>query len=271
MTIFLVLFLTSLVHADAPYYWSHLTEIRDRHEFYADNVVIVKPKDSWQTLFSVVYTDIELQQMKDCVFYRVPGVEAGMLKIRTISASDSCDKHILQPGDKEWGDVRSLQFSSSSDKLLLSMSFPDYRSEKWNVLVQNQFKKPIPKMLSSSVDAKSSRIILLAPKKDLTRKIEATSLKNGQICHNINEDCEEVRPSTCHQCSEGWYEVPNGCLRGPKYCGRQACGKKNQPACRRGMVWQKKDEAFECRMDSSFAYCAKGLQVHCAGKLAYCR
>lgn len=271
MILFLVLFLTGFVQADAPHYWNQLTEIKDRHEFYANNENIVKPKDSWQTLFSVAYTDRELHQMKDCVFYRVPGVEAGMLKIKTVSALESCDKHILEPGEKDWSGIKSLQFSTSADSLHLSMSLPEYRSEKWALEIQNKFVKPAPKMHSSSVDAKAPRMIYLAPKKDLPFKFEATILKAGTLCHDINEDCEEVRPSICSQCPEGWYEIPNGCSKGPKYCGRQVCGLKNQPACRRGMEWQRSEGPFECRVDSSFAYCAKGLQVHCEGKLAYCR
>lgn len=271
MILFLMIFLTGFVKADAPHHWSLLSEVRDRHEFYADNEMIVKPKDSWQTLFSVVYTDIDLNQMKDCVFYRVPGADTGVLKIKTVTALDHCDKHMMSLGDKEWTSIRSLQFASTANALTLNMTFPQYRSEKWHLTIQNKFQKPKPKMHASSVDAKSARMIFLAPKKEGSVKATPSALKANTLCHDINEDCEEVKPSICSQCSEGWYEIPNGCNMGPKYCGRQECGLKNQPACRRGMEWQKTDEPFECRVNSTFAYCTKGLEVHCEGKLAYCR
>lgn len=267
----LILLLTSfMTFAQEPIHWANLLKLSERHEFYKDHEAIVSPKDSWQNLFSVLYVDRDLTKLKDCIFYRVPGVDTGVLKIKTITAGDNCENYLLQPGDKELVDVTSLQYSILDSKFTIDISFKDYRTDKWTGVFQGAFQKPVPKMSMSSAEFKTPKLILLAPKSQL-KEAKQVFLKKGTLCHNINEDCEEKSTSICGSCEEGWYEVPNGCAVGPKYCGRAVCGGKDEPACRRGMKWQRKEEPFECRVDSSFAYCNKGLTVQCDGKKAFCR
>jgi len=269
--IFILLFTSIFAFAQEPIHWSNLLKLSERHEFYKDHEAINSPKDSWQSLFSVIYVDSDLSRLKDCVYFKVPGMDPGILKLKTVSASVNCEDFLLTPGDREIPGITGLQFAITDSKFTIDISFKDYRTEKWTGAFQGAFQKPEPKMAMSSAEYKSPTLILLAPKsivKDLNKK---TFLKKGTLCHNINEDCEQVSIQICDECEEGWYEVPNGCAVGPKYCGRQVCGGKDQPACRRGMKWQRKEEAFECRTDSSFAYCSKGLTVQCDGKKAFCR
>jgi hypothetical protein len=268
---YLILLFSLNIYAGEPIHWSHLLELSDRHEFYQNHEAIIKPKDSWQTLFGLVYIDRNIQRLKDCVFYRVPGLELGNLKIKTIPAVEKCEDYLLKDGDKEIHDIKSLEFSALNNELKIDLSFADFRSEKWEAHFQTAFTRPVPAMHLSSAELKSPKIILLAPAVDTKMTSNQNFPQDGSLCHDINEDCEEVKPSSCHDCQNGWYEIPNGCRQGPKYCGQHYCGGKDQPACRRGMVWQKKEINFECRMDSSFAYCSKGLKIFCDGKKAYCR
>lgn len=266
-----ILFTSMVAFATQPVHWTHLLEVTEKHEFYQNFESIDKPKDAWQTLFGLVYINRDLNREKDCVFLRVPGNDTGILKIKTISAVDHCEDYLLQPGDQELTGVKSIQFAVFENKLKIDMTFADYRSEKWEANLQSSFTKPEPKMSMSSSEYKAPKMIMLSPKSTDKSVKKVLFLKDGSVCHDINEDCEEVSAYKCDQCSEGWYEVPNSCLTGPKYCGRHECGKKDKPACRRGMRWQRKEEPFDCRTDSSYAYCAKGLTVHCDGKKAYCR
>lgn len=266
----LILLSSIFAFAQEPIHWSNLLKLSERHEFYKDHEAIISPKDSWQYLFSVLYVDRNLTKVKDCVFYRVPGLDKGILKIKTVQKDTSCESFLLKPGDREIPDVISLQFSITDNKLSLDLSFKDYRTEKWKGAFQGSFEKPQAKMGLSSAEFKGPKVILLARESNL-KETPRPFLKVGSLCHDINEDCEAKAPSACSSCEEGWYEVPNGCVSGPKYCGRAKCGAKDQPACRRGMKWQRKDEVFECRIDSSFAYCNKGLTVTCDGKKAFCR
>lgn len=268
---YLFLLLSFNVLAAQPTHWANLFEVSDKHEFYQNHESITKPKDSWQTLFGLVYIDRNMQRLKDCVFFRVPGLENGIVKTKTISALEKCDDYLLKAGDKEFPDVKSLQFAVFEKELKMHLSFADFRTEKWQANFQSSFTKPKASMGLSSAEFKSPKLILLAPT-STTHVVEKKSFpKDNSLCHDINEDCEEVKPSTCNDCSNGWYEIPNGCHQGPKYCGILQCGKKNQPACRRGVRWQRKEVPLECRMDSSFAYCSPGFNVQCDGKKAYCR
>lgn len=271
MIYYLMLLLSFNVFAAQPTHWANLFEVSDRHEFYENHESIVKPKDSWQTLFGLVYIDRNLQRIKDCVFFRVPGHENGILKIKTIPAQEKCDEHLLKDGDREFVDVKSLQFAVFEHELKIDMSFADFRTEKWMAKFQSSFNNPGPEMGLSSAEFKSPKLILLAPAVNSVQVTRKAFPPDNTLCHDINEDCEELKPSSCNDCQNGWYEIPNGCSQSPKFCGILQCGKKDQPACRRGLKWQRKEISADCRVDSSFAYCSKGLAVHCEGKRAFCR
>lgn len=267
----LLLIFSFNLFASQPAHWANLFEVSDRHEFYENHESIIKPMDSWQTLFGLVYIDRELQRIKDCVFFRVPGHENGVLKIKTISALEKCDDYLLKDGDKEYSEVKAFQFAVFGNELKIDLSFADFRTEKWKAKIQSSFTKPEATMGLSSAEFKSPGIIFLAPSLRNVKVAKKPFPELNTLCHDINEDCEELKPSTCADCSTGWYEITNGCSQGPKYCGILQCGKKDQPACRRGLKWQKKEINADCRIDSSFAYCSKGFFIHCDGKKAYCR
>jgi hypothetical protein len=257
--------------AEAPLHWSHILEVSDRHEFYQNDEVIKKPRDTWQTLFSLVYLDKEIHRLKDCLFLKVPGDDPGIIKLKTISASVKCDNYVLEPGDREVRNIKTFQFSIFETEVLIDFTLADFKAQKWQASLQSSFQKPRPQMNLSSAEFKSPKIIFLAPSGTVKSSPKTAFLKEKTLCHEINEDCQEVSPSMCSQCEGDWFEVPNGCDQGPKYCGLHKCGTNDRPACRRGMKWQRSQSEFDCRTDSSFAYCSKGLKVTCEGRKAFCR
>lgn len=272
MILYFILLLINTVQADPTWKWSNATKIVEKHEFYLNNEIIVKPKDSWQTLFAVLYHDSNLKTFKDCIYYRVPGEEPGILKIKTLEATKKCEEFLYQPGDQEWKDLKALQFSVLDNLMSISLTNDKFQIEKWDVPLFNVFEHPEPKGLMSSAEYRSPKMIYLTPYKGVlqVKPLSAVPLLDKKICHDINEDCTEKAPTVCSQCAQGWYEIPNGCPQGPKFCGVQECGLKNQPACRRGVKWQHREYEFNCREDHSFAYCAKGLTIQCQGNLPYC-
>jgi hypothetical protein len=251
--------------------WENVHDVQDKHEFYGNNEAIIKPKDAWQTLFSLVFYDMNTREAKDCVFFKVPGNDAGILKFKTVHVKDSCDSHILEPGEKEITGIKSLQFSITLNEVKISFSNVDFKSENWIIPLRQKSVKKLPEMHLSSAEFKSSKLVFLSSKSVSLSHADSVQKKDHDLCHDINEDCEEVSPSYCLNCRSGWYEIPNGCTQGPKYCGILNCGGKNRPACRRGMRWQRKESTFDCRTDSSFAYCSKGNFIQCEGKKAFCR
>ncbi len=270
MIAIMIFILSYSLKANEPMHWAYVNAVQNRHEFYLNNEVISKPQDAWQILFSLLYIDSGLKKLKDCIYYRVPGEEAGILKIKTMSSSSSCDESILSPGDREIKNIKSLQFSVTDKEINLDFTLSDFQNHKWQARLPDSFGVKIPQMQTSSAEFKSAKIILLAPEQNI-KVPENQNYQPNTLCHNINEDCMEVSTSFCSQCPAGWYEIPNGCSEGPKYCGMLECGGKGRPACRRGMKWQRNEKSFDCRIDSTFAYCSKGLTVTCEGKKAFCR
>lgn len=270
---FLWLFLFSVfAFADPSWKWTNAMKVVERHEFYANNEILIKPKGVWQTLFGVVYRDASLKVHKDCIYYRIPGEEAGELKIKSLSEKSPCDSHIFESAEQTIKGIKALQFSVSSSFLNVSITNSNFETEKWDIPLFNVFEPPAPKPLMSSAEYRSPKMIFLTPYKglELARPEKNIPLPVKTKCHDIGEDCKARGPSTCSSCAEGWYEIPNGCPQGPKFCGQHACGQKGQPACRRGMKYQRQEKTFSCRDDDSFAFCAKGFRLSCEGSLAYC-
>jgi hypothetical protein len=268
MILFILTLFMFQAKANAPQHWQHILEVTEQHEFYKNNELISSPKDAWQTLFGLKYMTRDQKILKDCLYYRVPGNEEGILKIISMDASEKCDESILKKGDREIAEVKTLQFFIEDKKFQIDYSLKDFSSHKWAGAFQKKPSKN-PSMNMSSAEFKSPEIIFVAPASDKKTR-PAEPLTDGFLCHNVNEDCVEVSPSVCSACPKGWYEIPTGCPQSPKYCGEIRCGVKNAPACRRGMKWQRKEMEFDCRIDSSFAYCSPGLEVKCEGKKAYC-
>ena len=272
MIIYFLLILLNIAHADPTWKWSNGLKIVEKHEFYMNEEIIIRPKDSWQTLFGVIYQDSNLKNKKDCLFYFVPGEAAGILKMKTIPVEKKCEEFLYLPGDQEWKNLKALQYSIKTNLISLSLTSQKYEIEKWEVPLLNIFEHPKPKGLMSSAEYRSPKVIYLTPYqgKLSVRPQSASPVPANSVCHEINEDCTEKSPSTCTQCQAGWYEIPNGCVQGPKFCGSIKCGTKNQPACRRGVRYQRQQKDYHCQEDHSFAYCAKGLSVECHGNLPYC-
>ena len=273
MMLYLLLALMNVSYADPSWKWANAIKIVDKHEFYKNNEIIERPKNSWQTLFGVLYHDSNLKTLKDCVYYKVPGEdEAGILKLKTVAADKACGEFLYAPGDQEWKNLKAVQYSLTEQILNVSITTGKFEIEKWDVPLFNVFENPEPKLLMSSAEYRSPPVMYLTPYKGAAaiHPVKGTALADKKLCHDVNEVCEEKSPSICSQCSNGWYEVPNGCAQGPKYCGDLGCGQKAQPACRRGMKFQRVEKTYNCVEDSSFAYCAKGFTVQCQGNLPYC-
>jgi hypothetical protein len=266
--ILFLLFLTITARADFPRRWENAKGLVERHEFYADGEMLTKPADTWQTLFALTFLDGSFHLSKDCVFFRVPGDEPGILKMKIVPANESCVNQILSHGDQEIKNISDLKMKTSGGSVELEFH-SDGKKNTWKFSLLKDWKRPEVKPLLSSADFKSPGVIYLSQENSGAAMLKG--INDGEICHDISNDCSEKAPSVCSECEHGWQEIPNGCAIGPKICGPLTCGRKNQPACRRGYVWQRKEHRSDCRINSDFAWCSKGLSVFCDGDRAWCR
>jgi hypothetical protein len=266
--LFFLLFMSHWSLAAAPGQWAAAQAITERHEFYKDDEAMEKPKGSWEHLFSIRFPSRNLRNLKDCVYYRVPGIEKAELRIRTFPDATKCD--LKAPALKEIvvTDLKSMIFSANDSEAKLHLRFSKNKSETWTIETPAKQAESGPKLLQSSSDYKSASVLLLSKTLDDS---PAQLLKDGEACFKVSELCAPMGESLCQHCANGWYEIPTGCKTGPKFCGTVDCGTRNQPACLRGKKYQRRDAEYECRRDSSFAYCQKGLTLQCEGNMAYCR
>ena len=100
------------------------------------------------------------------------------------------------------------------------------------------------------------------------------------LCHDFDKTCKEKMPFQCERCRYGWFEVVGyGCAQGGrKFCGRNRCGQRGQPACLRGFrhivdsLSLEKKRGPLCRDDSPMAFCQIGLRVICdSRRILVCR
>ena len=85
------------------------------------------------------------------------------------------------------------------------------------------------------------------------------------VCHQMNEFCEVIHEYDCEKCDQGWIEVfDHGCPGGgSKYCAREQCGRKNQPACLLGIDWVSPDIAKNCTIEDPRVFCSPGTTMYC--------
>jgi len=262
----LLLFFPLTSFSMLPAYWNSLLRIEDKHEFYRENQVIKKPIETWQLLFSIVYPGADATLLKDCVFYYVPKKDEGKIKIKSIQVDEKCEKYLFEKGDLIHQSIKSLQYSFSPE-LNFFITKKDFKTLNWKAFKTLMPEIISPKPLLSSAEFQSGKLMLLSPKKGFSR--QDFFKKKNEICHKIDDDCNEVSPPDCELCEDGWYEIPNGCSRSPKYCGIHFCGQKDRPACSKGTAYL--SGKVDCAIDNSFAFCQEGLKVSCENGKVFCR
>lgn len=273
----------NLLASFTPVNWGDLIAIQEKHDFLLPHKSFEATPDTWQTLFSLKSYNDQLQILKDCIYYKVPGKKKGKLLILSINKNMSCNDFLfknissnkfLSSSKKKivFTHLVDLQFSLNQKKLVLNLHFSNFSTVKIEGhfipkmnLEKNLLKKP--QFLSSTSFSKQS--VVLVTRKKVHHEIR--KLENGVLCHDVSSDCKEKSLHRCYQCQNGFIEIPNGCLNAPKVCGEMECGQKNSPACPRGLSWNQANVPTDCRIDHSFAFCEEGLQVTCEGEKAYCR
>lgn len=252
-------FLFTLKSFSFPSELNSVSELLGIHEFYQDNELITRPLDAWQTIasFSVVNRDLSLSKL--CLKYRPAKEAKGVFKIDLTNISKSCelDGHKIYEQDSLFG----IQFQRAPHFKVI-FSHKDYSLSSWII--------PLPKkekqlnLLDTPDKYWGESVLILS---DHTEKKDL--LADGTKCLQVNDDCTIRGDSLCHQCQNGFLEAPNGCLIGPQYCSSAECGTKGNPACRRGVKFQKK-RILDCRQEIDFAFCMGDSVPTCQGQEVWC-
>ena len=107
----------------------------------------------------------------------------------------------------------------------------------------------------------------------LLKSTNMEAWKKAIPCHQVDDQCMDLRPNECHFCDEGVFEVfDSKCNRtGTKFCGRIECGGKNSPACYLGREHIQQEDFKGCHLYSEEYYCQSNYNLVCEdGKIPWC-
>ena len=250
--------------------WRTVISIQEQHSGYQSGDVLKKPEGTWQLLFSVLRAGVAIDGLaKDCVWVQIPTQDDGILKIIKVLPTESCQNKAESESWIEEKELRSIQFvlqSTGAQFWLTDKSgrVHDWKSEFLNTKTTSEFK-----LFDSSVDKrKIPGGFVFSPDRTIDIK-HGTELMGSMEDEYPQNPCS-YKDGSCWRCRFGVYRVKAG-DENNYYCGVDRCGEKNQPACERGVTWQRLRQTFTCRGDNSHVYCLPGLKVECVGEQAICR
>jgi len=225
---------------------------------YINKGPIKSPLNTWVEILS-----FKKDRKKNCLYYKTPySDKRGILKLTKV-VKGKCDPFIegvtftkkieslnfnfLTGSHVEQSNVLELLVSEGKEIQKIQIPLLNYQTKK-------RYKRFDNQLPNSFID--DVAFGALPGKK---------KLENGKICHGVNRDCSNVVAYKCEQCEEGIVEVvdyncPQG---GSKYCARNKCGQKNEPACPRGYKVLDSKLASLCFDGSPAGFCEPGLKVFC--------
>ncbi len=180
--------------------------------------------------------------INQCLFYRVPYKEIeGEILIEEKSDDQSCS---IQPTEKikyQITNVKNFKINLIDHKMFWDFEFElkKYKFEFFLVNLEGErkyneyeplIKKSFLPLMTFVNSEESGRLYRTLGKFD-DRYSQNTAIN----CLKVNEKCEVIGENKCDFCKFGHYEViKENCLIGPRFCGVNHCGQKDEPACIRG-------------------------------------
>jgi hypothetical protein len=241
----LALLWVSIASAQAPFeQWSYAVEVVDRHPSLLTGTRIGGPASTWQTLLGVVLPGKSVHAFhRHCLHLRVPTKGDGILRVTLMAPEQSCAG--------AWEGTRVWEATGVDD---VRVTVDGMEVRLW-------WSDPSARQFRTRGQAVAG-VFLFSPYSDPTGMTGATALwLDGHACDLVD--------GTCRRCQNGFLRVIGE--KDLYRCGVDRCGEVGQPACPRGVRWQKGRGPFGCRGDDGHVFCAKGLKIECLGSEAYCR
>lgn len=211
---------------------------------------ITNPKNTWVEVFKFDNW---------CAFYKTPyNKKMGVFRV-VEKSSQKC--HFDADGLFEKHDISSFKYTlltknKTTLRIQINTENTDYRLFNYRMDKKkfNAFDNQLKSSFFGNVFVNGG----LDSLKDKT-------LNDGQLCHGVNIECQDVVANKCDQCLHGSYEVVDfNCTQGgSKYCGQNKCGEKNQPACPRGYKVLDSKLPTLCFNGSPAGFCKPGLKTFC--------
>lgn len=221
----------------------------EMNELYQGSKGVYEPKNTWLLLFTF---------NKYCYFYKTPFNkslgESRITKRQAGKCSFSDDAIYSKEGIKDFKMNLHVQ---EKIKLSLIIDGESFNYPLINYSVSRKFT-PFNNQLKKSFFGN----VYVNGGLDY---LKTKTLKSGTLCHGVNIECKDVVKYKCDLCEKGSYEVVDfNCAQGgSKYCGKDKCGTKNQPACPRGYKVLDTKLPSLCFNGSPAGFCSPGLSTFC--------
>lgn len=243
--------------------WSSAIEVK-LNPNYSKGLKISEPRGTVQVVAEIYIQNTNFDILKDCIIYKIPdGNKLGEVKIISILKDQKCEKQILTSSKVVVSNIFNFGIEFIGRKISLKIDTKNYNYMLFNLVLPKKYR-----LDDSSASNTYEPGIFISFLKDKN----ATSLKQGEVCFDINDNCEITRKDICHLCpSKVLSVVANSCKTSyRKYCKPIVCGAKGMPACIRGYRASQYLGNY-CIPGSPVGFCQKPFKVFCENKELICR
>jgi hypothetical protein len=210
--------------------------------------LIDRPKGIEIFLFQNSYLDLtNTKHITNCVYYKIPFKNTlGELAILEKKELEKCPENSMGEAQEVLNDIEKLEifyqnftlkFKINIKKVDYDFEFPLYniKGPSKHLRFHNEDEAKLKSgmiLLQSDLNSSKSYMNYYLGKKD-----DSFAEKTSIQCLKVDKDCQTIGEDFCQHCRFGSYEVidfhcPQG---GSRFCGKNNCGKKNEPACIRGL------------------------------------
>lgn len=252
--------------------WIAATKVSWVSKHFEQEDPILKPKGTWQAILKINFLDQDFNEVSDCLFYQVPSEDTvGVLKVIANRSNMPCENII---GENEYAKIDGIinfgyTYNSNLDELVNLVLKVDTHRLKYNFLNLGN-NKQAKELLSSSILISKNTGLLISS--DINYRVRYGVLKNGDVCFDVDNECNITVEERCNRCQFGFYKTISAACKTQyrKVCGMDECGTQGNPACLRGHLASELDASNYCINDSPLGICQKGLRVTCINGTLFC-
>jgi hypothetical protein len=234
----------------------------------------------WLPVLKTQILDDELGTHALCFYFRLPDTQPGEWRWSE-SLNGKCDYLPDQKTLDQKKDIRTLKVQLDENKLVLTIEKEEKRWQKYEYPLMNKKRSNEKWELFSPKETSFGMkgVMLLAHfdkpgsySRQISYPSEASDAIKTSPCGGVDSTCKALADECSSLCPSGFFIVPNGCPQGgPRFCGYQKCGGKEEAACFRGHGNLENMDKKDLRVNQSSVYCQESYKVEVVGDLAICR
>jgi len=203
---------------------------------------VTQPLGSYALLLELKVPKNSYLHVHDCVYYKVPFKEiSGELVIEEKNDDSKCDLDPSENAKIRISNVEKFKFETYKNQLIFDLMLNGVTHQLKFLMINleeeriYQDYRPLLKKNHLSFLTYLKNIDSGGREHLLGKYGDRYSSDTSIACLKMNDQCEIVGENICDSCRYGHFEViKHKCKTGPRFCGINRCGEKDEPACLRG-------------------------------------